>query len=244
MKYNNLDDIFYLEDLFIVWQAEQAKEKEYKIDKVDIRSFSRDGFVDEKMWVSSFLNEKRVLYIAREANATGQRLVDDGSFYLKDEESSRKKRIFQRIIAIQNIIKARLDGNIKNEYTYSDFNEIKKQIAFMNINKRGGSSSTDFKQLNKYAEKYKEFIKREIEIINPDYIICCGSYWQIIDHVYDYFKSKKEWENRKKSEPDIDMYYKLNIKGKIVPAFNVFHPSAIKRNQEYVDLINNIFDKL
>jgi hypothetical protein len=96
----------------------------------------------------------------------------------------------------------------------------------------------------KRSEKYKEFIKREIEIINPDYIICCGSYWQIIDHVYDYFKSKKEWENRKKSEPDIDMYYKLNIKGKIVPAFNVFHPSAIKRNQEYVDLINNIFDKL
>lgn len=164
--------------------------------------------------------------------------------YDKAEESSRKKKIFQRIIAIQNIIKARLDGNIKNEYTYSDFNEIKKQIAFMNINKRGGSSSTDFKELNKYAEKYKEFIKREIEIINPDYIICCGSYWQIIDHVYDYFKSKKEWGNRKKSEPDIDMYYKLNIKGKIVPAFNVFHPSAIKRNQEYEDLINNIFDKL
>ena len=164
--------------------------------------------------------------------------------YDKDEESSRQKKIFQRIIAIQNIIKARLDGNIKNEYTYSDFNEIKKQIAFMNINKRGGSSSTDFKELNKYAEKYKEFIKREIEIINPDYIICCGSYWQIIDHVYDYFKSKKEWGNRKKSEPDIDMYYKLNIKGKIVPAFNVFHPSAIKRNQEYEDLINNIFDKL
>ncbi len=169
-------------------------------------------------------------------------LLESG--YDKDEESSRKKKIFQRIIAIQNIIKARLDGNIKNEYTYSDFNEIKKQIAFMNINKRGGSSSTDFKELNKYAEKYKEFIKREIEIINPDYIICCGSYWQIIDHVYDYFKSKKEWGNRKKSEPDIDMYYKLNIKGKIVPAFNVFHPSAIKRNQEYEDLINNIFDKL
>ena len=39
--------------------------------------------------------------------------------YDKAEESSRKKKIFQRIIAIQNIIKARLDGNIKNEYTYS-----------------------------------------------------------------------------------------------------------------------------
>ena len=38
-------------------------------------SFSRDGFVDEKMWASSFLNGKRVLYIAREANATGKDLL-------------------------------------------------------------------------------------------------------------------------------------------------------------------------
>ncbi|MCI6165330.1 MAG: hypothetical protein MR675_09145 [Lachnospira sp.] len=244
MKYKNLDDIFYLEDLFNVWQAEQAKEKEYKNTKVDIKSFSRDGFVDEKMWKSQILNEKRVLYIAREANATGQRFVDNGRFYLRDEESARKKKIFQRIIAMQNIINARLDGNVKNEYTYSDFNETKKQIAFMNINKRGGSSFTNFEELNNYAEEYKEFIKKEIYIINPDYIICCGSYWQIVDHVYDYFKSKKEWENRKKSEPDIDMYYKLDINGKIVPAINVYHPAAIKRNQEYVDIINNVFDKL
>lgn len=40
------------------------------------------------------------------------------------------------------------------------------------------------------------------------------------------------------------MYYKLDINGKIVPAINVYHPAAIKRNQEYVDLINNVFDKL
>lgn len=38
------------------------------------------------------------------------------------------------------------------------------------------------------------------------------------------------------------MYYKLNIKGKIVPAINVYHPAAIKRNHEYVDLINNAFN--
>ena len=248
MKYN-LDNIFYLEDLFNVWQAEQAKEKEYKNkdkdkDK-DKESFSRDGIIDEKIWPSPILNGKRVLYIAREANATGQKFADSGRFFLRDEESARKKRIFQRIIAMQNIINARLDGNIKSEYTYSDFNEIKKQIAFMNINKRGGSSHTNFKNLNNYAKNYKEFIKKEIEIIDPDYIICCGTYWQIVDHVYDYFKSNKEWKNRKKSEPDIDMYYELDINGKVVPAINVYHPAAIiKRNQEYVDLINNVFDKL
>ena len=98
----------------------------------------------------------------------------------------------------------------------------------MNINKRGGASSADLIKLNDYAEKYKQYIKREIEIINPDYIVCCGTYWQIIDHVYDYWKSEEEWENAKKSDPDIDIYYKLNINRKIVPAINVYHPAAIK----------------
>lgn len=39
MKYKNLDNIFYLEDLFGIWTTEQAKEKEYKNDKVDINLF-------------------------------------------------------------------------------------------------------------------------------------------------------------------------------------------------------------
>ena len=236
MRYNNLEELFY------AWREQQKKETGYRNKQIDIDSFSIDGIVDEKIWQSQIYTGKKVLYIAREANATGQKFADEGRFYLRDEESASKKRLFQRIMAMQNIIISRLDGNIKNEYTYTDFNENKKQIAFMNINKRGGASSADLIKLNDYAEKYKQYIKREIEIINPDYIICCGSYWQIIDHVYDYFKSKKEWENRKKSEPDIDMYYKLNIKGKIVPAINVYHPAAIKRNHEYVDLINNAFD--
>ena len=30
MKYKNLNNIFYLEDLFDIWTTEQAKEKEYK----------------------------------------------------------------------------------------------------------------------------------------------------------------------------------------------------------------------
>ena len=34
----------------------------------------------------------------REVNATGQRLVDDGRFYLKDEESSQKRKFFKELL--------------------------------------------------------------------------------------------------------------------------------------------------
>ena len=37
--------------------------------------------------------------------------------------------------------------------------------AYMNINKRGGLASADFRSLGKYAKKYQAFIKKEIEIL-------------------------------------------------------------------------------
>lgn len=98
MKYKNLNNIFYLEDLFDIWTTEQAKEKEYKNDKVDIKSFSRDGFVDVKIWTSPILDGKRVLYIAREANATGQRFVDDGRFYLRMKKVLEKREFFKELL--------------------------------------------------------------------------------------------------------------------------------------------------
>ena len=44
----------------------------------------------------------------------------------------------------------------------------------MNINKRGGFSYTNMAILNIYAMQFSDNIVSEIEIINPELIICCG----------------------------------------------------------------------
>ena len=51
-----------------------------------------------------------------------------------------------------------------------------KGTAVMNLNKRGGDSKLENKDyfLN-YCKKYSQFIRREIELINPDIIIWCAS---------------------------------------------------------------------
>lgn len=48
-----------------------------------------------------------------------------------------------------------------------------RYVAFMNINKRGGFTECET-DLDDYVEKYKDLIDREIKIISPDIIVCCG----------------------------------------------------------------------
>ena len=49
-----------------------------------------------------------------------------------------------------------------------------RYVAFMNINKRGGFTECET-DLDAYVEKYEDLIDREIKIISPDIIVCCGS---------------------------------------------------------------------
>lgn len=49
-----------------------------------------------------------------------------------------------------------------------------RYVAFMNINKRGGFTECKTDLLRDYAQNYKDLIDREIKIISPDIIVCCG----------------------------------------------------------------------
>lgn len=46
--------------------------------------------------------------------------------------------------------------------------------AYMNINKRGGYNTADKTRIRNYAKKYEKFIEKEIELLDPEIIICCG----------------------------------------------------------------------
>ena len=86
-------------------------------------------------------------------------------------------------------------------------------MTFMNINKRGGFSYTNMAILNTYAMQFSDNIVNEIEIINPELIICCGiGLKRIINMVYT--KCDKE----------------LNR-----PIVEVNHPSYVISKEKYLD---------
>ena len=107
--------------------------------------------------------------------------------------------------------------------------DILKNIAYMNINKRGGSNRTKASDLRKYAVRYKDYIKREIELIDPDLIVCCSGL------VYDIITKNIDFES---NQPHLicvyhPSYYRISDK-EYLQRFNDKIKSCF-RNVKYVN---------
>lgn len=233
-----------LNELFVEWRLEQSEEKGYnwEVTGISQESFTVDGIVEEGIWNNLQPEKQRVLYLLREANGNASKrtdtgtLVDEGEFWFKKcvGENHIGNRIFKRIAAMQRVI--------QKQEKLSD-EEALQQVAYMNINKRGGGATVDWKVLNKYAEEYHEYIKKEICIINPDIIVCCGTYWPLVDIVCNLYKPSRDsgtWNPKK------DFYLK-NVDIKVdeykcsTSIINMYHPSARMSDDTYIDRFEKIF---
>lgn len=48
-------------------------------------------------------------------------------------------------------------------------------FAVINLNKQDGSGTTDTESLKAYAHKNADFIRKQIDLLRPNIIVCCGS---------------------------------------------------------------------
>ena len=93
----------------------------------------------------------------------------------------------------------------------AEANSYLKKVAVINIKKSDGKSKSNNKDIIQYAEYDAEEILREIEIINPDIIVCgytigpLNAALKKMDPTFIQFKSNKEttsenyhyvWKNR------------------------------------------------
>ncbi len=177
-KINNLDD------LFKEWSEFQFNDGLYDMlqkycSNLKQDAFARDGIVNDSVYCNCGF---RVLYVMSESNADEYvENVENQSEWDLNKEFRRfsdkgedwPSRLKTKICEMQRIILKTETG------TYVDIHEAAKTIAVMNLNKRGGGKSISNKYLleyfEPYVEKHQDFIKREVEIINPDLIICCGN---------------------------------------------------------------------
>lgn len=112
--------------------------------------------------------------------------------------------------------------NAMQEVLVKVLNKDKEDISFMNINKRGGISYTDMTILNTYAMQFSDNIIEEIEIINPEIIVCCGAgIKRVIEMIY--IKCNKKLDR--------------NI-------VEVPHPSRVISNKKYINYLIRQLDNL
>ncbi len=153
-----------LDELFKLWKQKDGH-----------KPFCKDGFIDKDTFEKQ---EKRVLFIAKESNVSVDDFKED-YFWLQDVANGADHKILSRRISIMT------NAYFENKFDDTDKNRDNlKKIAYMNINKHGGSSRTNAKELQAYATDYKEYIKREIELIDPHFIVCCGKLvYEIITNI-------------------------------------------------------------
>lgn len=158
-----------LNSLFNEW------EEHYTRHGIDSGKFSSDGVISEPDYEAA---PKKVLFVLRETNdypkGDIRELLSNGAY----------GNIFHQL--------AKWAWGILNDFPKFeevDFspemlaNTIRK-IAVMNLKKYTGGRIADFNLLHVFAFLDRDFIRREIEIIAPELIICCNTFIELMWALY------------------------------------------------------------
>ena len=135
--------------------------------------FVRDGIVNLENWKKQ---KVRICFILNEAGGRGEMPhYPDGSDLAAEwnEKGSFSKFMFKLSVwtkAIQDSF------NPPNTYNKGDVSKIRdeliRSIAIVNIKKSDGQRRSDFELLQRFAAEDAEELKKELELVNPNIIIC------------------------------------------------------------------------
>ena len=174
-----------LEKLFDEWRKRHISE-DYSNDKISKNKTSKnkisknnfipDGIIDEASYMQS---PKKILFIAKEAACLKKGNTIEENFETAHNDGFWCRRVVlgeeKRGTGFSSGL-ALLANAILNENFETPEKDISafRYVAFMNINKRGWFTECKTDLLRDYAQNYKDLIDREIIIISPDIIVCCG----------------------------------------------------------------------
>lgn len=222
-----------LDSLFKLWKKKQSEEVSYAVknEKKTItinhknNKFIPDGIVNPALWNDS--NHKKILYVLKEAYAReDEKEYDLAEWLCKDHpEKNLWNRVARWTYGIQNTdakviarYVPRIDGKLRNECF--------EQIAVLNLKKSNGVSQSVTEEIAAYAKSDREEIIRELQLIDPD-IVICGSTFKIL------YSAVFGNEPLKEDQKCDNWYYYRNLDGKERLYIDYYHPA-----NQWDDLMN------
>lgn len=187
ISYNTL-----LDELFKAWRSEMVK-----IEKGNF-NFTADGLLyknhqsieqTESEWLHS---SKKVLFLLKDQNQKSEvKWDEDIRYWLKDRESDRPQDLENKsknrtltnsfIKCLAYLLWGIIKADNENDWWYEEvemhhdevvelFNTL--PFAFVECKKMPGGGSLDSAVLKQHLRNYGTFLKQEIEILNPNIIVC------------------------------------------------------------------------
>ena len=181
------------DELMNVWQA-RHEAKGYK-------DFIADGIIDEVSWGQSKI---KVAFLLKEAYGTFGSLTD----HFK-EWGEVKYQLWHNVsywlYGMHHVWNEKVVPDFtvcKSEETSKERYQYFLSTAIINIKKSNGTSSTEKEDLMKYLKEDADLIKTQLELIDPDVIICGGTYEAMMEmYGLDYEKGKlADWTYRWRDE--------------------------------------------
>lgn len=219
-----------LNDLFVRWKLKSLENNEKREPGENGNViFTEDGILKkadnsidvEKNWENS---TKRILFILKDQPSEWS---NDMRLWLKREDNQQLKSRFIRNIA--NIFWGLYNAGYGRPLPFYDdlinasedvircFNT--QPFALMESKKQGGGTSISDTVLRSYIERYADFLKEEIRILQPNMIVCTGgSIYHFVCEMYP-----QEELQTIKGHNSIRYHQKSDTL-----IFASFHPSAVK----------------
>ncbi len=213
-----------LNNLFDSWKNHY--EKEYKNDSYK-KLFEKPEYKDlEKCFFpDGYLSEQeecKILFVSRESRVPNDEVLGNNSiniknknnyteFYMRNVVNDIKKkgndggiRYPRHMAAIKDAISKENKGKKWSDFEENNCFETLKDCGYMNLNKHGGKAKTPMKPFEGLVKADKCYIKKQIEIMNPNIIVLLGA------NLYDLFCNEG--------------FFKGYIRGETL--FETAHPNA------------------
>lgn len=231
-----------MEELFLLWQLmqqmEECPEGRTGYREIDRRTFHIDGIVSEKDFSGT-------LYIMKETSMRKQirkeqtlPVISDVRRQLQNGRSPFGEVEYMEYLAgMERIL---CDGK------ETDPLSLLRRTAVLYLNKRGGKGAADDISMQ-YGQYYMAFIRRQIQMIRPSVVVCCGEeIFRLV--VMEVFHNKRKKKNREeymkwKNVVEGDIFYAdesyRHAAGKNaaeVAVVNMWNPAYRVNNGRYVSL--------
>jgi hypothetical protein len=222
-----------LEELFELWKHKEPQKIIYTVKKKQYESeinhaqnkFIPDGIVNHEVWNDSI--HKRILYVLKEAytdEAKGYDLVD----WLNSEPDLRMwNRVARWTYGLQNTSETEIAKYIPDiDKDAAIRKQSFEQIAVMNLKKSGGDSTSVIDEIAAYAKSDREELIRELQLIDPEIVLCGSTFWILYQIVFGK-------EPLKGNQANNNWFYYLNLDGKVRLYIDYYHPA-----NQWPDLVN------
>lgn len=195
--------------------------KNTKLHKEKI--FVSDGIVCPETWFNSV---KRPLYLLKEAYGGNNDWSLTGDYLTKEDNNNSItwRRISLWTKGLLNTTKEHLELFNPEDEEFKKFNnKYLRNIAVINVKKSSGQKSSSYDEIVDYAQKDKEYLLKQLQICDPN-IIICGYTIAALKEILGY--DIKAVNNN-------HLYYFVELNGHGVMVLDYWHPA-----NQFPDIMN------